>query len=144
MKRPLARLRLVQCSSPRILVLSCERLRTAPLRALSPTGLLTAIRQSPLRRSATDKTGQSSIPPSSARPRESQDPVLSLLLALDSRLRGNERRLGPKLAREVVHLGDEGPHVRHDVRQQRAHLLAGHAGPHLRVIENVENVLVVD
>src|SRR5262249_39644581 len=43
MTRPVCLLRLVQCSSPIVLVLSCERLRTAPLRALSPTGLLTAI-----------------------------------------------------------------------------------------------------
>src|SRR5262249_57540105 len=43
MNRPVCLLRLVQCSSPIVLVLSCERLRTAPLRALSPTGLLTAI-----------------------------------------------------------------------------------------------------
>src|SRR6476646_9026970 len=44
MNRPLSLLRLVQAVLPISLPLSCERFRTAPLRALSPTGLLTAIR----------------------------------------------------------------------------------------------------
>src|SRR5205085_4953457 len=61
MKRPVSRLRLVQCSSPCILVLSCERLRTAPFRASSPTGLLTATGLPPLLCSATDKAAQSSM-----------------------------------------------------------------------------------
>src|ERR1700712_2777117 len=43
MNWPEALLRLVQCSSPSILVFSCVRFFTAPLRALSPTGLLTAM-----------------------------------------------------------------------------------------------------
>ena len=36
-------LRLVQCFSPITLLSSWDRLRTAPLRALSPVGLLTAV-----------------------------------------------------------------------------------------------------
>jgi hypothetical protein len=46
-QQTLDRLRLDQWTSPAILVGSCERLRIAPLRAFSPTGLLTAM--SPLR-----------------------------------------------------------------------------------------------
>src|SRR3954462_647639 len=44
---PLALSRLVKYSSPIILVLSCERLRTAPLRWPSPAGALVAIGFSP-------------------------------------------------------------------------------------------------
>jgi len=43
MKRPLSLLRFVQAVFPASAPLRCVRLRTAPLRALSPTGLLTAM-----------------------------------------------------------------------------------------------------
>src|SRR3954465_10696426 len=116
MKRPLLQLRLVQCSFPSTLVLSCERLRTAPLRRLSPVGLLTATESSiALGRNGTNAARFH----------------LELELARDS-------------MRQIVHLGDPGSDVRYDLRQQRAHLLCRHPGPYTRVIKNVQNVLIVD
>jgi hypothetical protein len=47
MDRPEALLRLVQCSSLSTLVLSCERLRTAPFLALPPTGFIDGNIRSP-------------------------------------------------------------------------------------------------
>ncbi len=54
MNSPDVLLRLVQALAPPSVVLRCDRFRTAPLRALSPTGLFTAITIS---RRAHDKRG---------------------------------------------------------------------------------------
>ena len=51
---------------------------------------------------------------------------------------------GNRYGATLVHLGDERPHLRHDLRQHGADLGARHARTHARVIENIENVLIVD
>src|SRR4051812_37671105 len=54
------------------------------------------------------------------------------------------RKMLQSLGFQAIGLRNEGPHLGHDLGQQRAHLFRRHAGAHAGMIENIEDILVVD